>query len=127
MECSTTTLALHTGVRIRRERMRRDLSQEQLAEKSGLTAQYISLLENGNRCGSLEAYLNIANAFGISLGDLFSDRNEDGDYSDDEHRILYLFYSCSPPNRKIMIAVFTAVYGVLQSEPFTPHYPQETR
>ena len=37
------------GTNVRRLRLARDLSQEQLAEKVGKTQQYISGLENGRR------------------------------------------------------------------------------
>jgi len=115
MEYTTTTLALHTGAIIRRERLRRDISQELLAEKIGKTAQYISLLENGDRCGSVATYLSIANAFGIHVSKLLEDIAEE-DRPVDERGVLQLFANSAPLARKVMTATLIAVYDAFQSE-----------
>jgi len=66
----TKELALQIGANIRRERLRRDLSQEQLADRATMSAQYLSLLENGVRMGSIHTYISIANVFVIPLCEL---------------------------------------------------------
>ena len=45
------------------------ITQVALAKKAGVTQNYISLLANGERDGSLEAIQKIANSFGVSVSD----------------------------------------------------------
>ena len=92
MKQSIKALALLAGAKIRSERMHQNFSQEFLACKIGKTAQYISLLENGDRCGSVATYLSIANEFNLSLSELFTDMKEDTDSFVNERGILELFY-----------------------------------
>ena len=53
-------------------RLRHDkgLTQEQVEERSGLSQQYISGLENGHRNPSVITLYHLATALGVSLGDL---------------------------------------------------------
>ncbi len=55
--------------RIRREK---GLTQEALAEKSGLSQQYISGLENGLRNPTIVTLYELATALGVSHVDLVS-------------------------------------------------------
>ena len=45
----------------------RGLTQEQLAEKMHVTSTYIVKIENGQRTGSIEFSVDLANCFGVSL------------------------------------------------------------
>ena len=58
------------GQNIRAARDAADLTQEQLAEKAGLSVVFVSLLENGWRTASIEALLAIAKASKVKLEDL---------------------------------------------------------
>ena len=50
------------GRRIRQERKNKGMTQEKLAEYSGITVQHMSNIENGNARLSLQVLVNIANA-----------------------------------------------------------------
>ena len=52
-------------------RIEQDLSQEQLAEKVGVTRQTIGLIESGNYNPTLNLCLAICRALGRTLNDLF--------------------------------------------------------
>lgn len=51
---------------IRYHRKKQNLLQKELAEKAGLTKNYISQIECGNKKPSMEAFIKITNALGIS-------------------------------------------------------------
>jgi len=53
------------GANVRRVRLEKGLSQEQLAEKSGFTQQYISGLESGQRNPTVITLHEIAQALGV--------------------------------------------------------------
>ena len=54
-------------------RRKAGLSQEALAEKSGLSRNYIGLLETGRREPSLDTVLRIQRALGVELEDLVAE------------------------------------------------------
>ena len=49
------------------------LRQEDLAEKAGLTANYIGMVERGEKIPSLETFIKILNALGVSADMVLSD------------------------------------------------------
>ena len=59
------------GQRVRKLRLERCLSQEELADKCGLHRTYISDVELGKRNVSLENIARIAESLEISLPNLF--------------------------------------------------------
>ena len=58
------------GTRIKEQRQRRMLTQQQLAEKVSLTPGFISRIETGKKKPSLEVLLSICEALNITLNDL---------------------------------------------------------
>lgn len=60
------------GQRIRQKREALKLTQEQLAKKSGLTSQYISIIEQDKRSPSLSALARLAEELGVTLDYLVS-------------------------------------------------------
>lgn len=61
------------GLRIKRYRMDKGLSQEKLAEALIITPGHLSRVETGKRYPSLEMIISIANALGVSADDLLTD------------------------------------------------------
>jgi transcriptional regulator with XRE-family HTH domain len=58
------------GGNVRRIRLKKGLSQENLADISGLSQQYLSGLENGKRNPTVITVYEIAQALGVSHMDL---------------------------------------------------------
>jgi transcriptional regulator with XRE-family HTH domain len=58
------------GRNIARVRREKGLTQEQVAERSGISQQYLSGLERGNRNPSIVTLYEIAQALGVSHVDL---------------------------------------------------------
>jgi putative transcriptional regulator len=65
--------------KIRKLRFNHDeMTQEQLAEKTGVTRQTIIAIESAKYSPSLELAFRIALVFDVPLGDVFSYEPEDG-------------------------------------------------
>ena len=60
------------GYRVKEEREKRNMTQEELAQKSGISRQTISAIENGN-AGSVKigTLLAIAKALGTTVDEIF--------------------------------------------------------
>jgi transcriptional regulator with XRE-family HTH domain len=54
------------GRNVKRVRRERGLTQEQLAERSGFSQQYISGLEQGRRNPTIESIYELATVLGVS-------------------------------------------------------------
>lgn len=65
------TKALARG--IKRLRKRRDLTVSTLAEAAGLSVQYVSMLERGQRSAKLETTYRLATALGVSPSGLLAE------------------------------------------------------
>ena len=61
------------GKRIRQFRVEKKMRQEDLAEKTGLSANYIGMVERSEKIPSLETFIHIANALSISADMLLVD------------------------------------------------------
>lgn len=66
-------ISLILGKRIRNARTVSGISQEKLAEHSGLHSTYIGQIERGEKCPTIESVYKIAKGLNISLSDLFKD------------------------------------------------------
>ncbi len=62
------------GKRVREERVRQGLSQEELAEKAGVHRTYIGMIERAEKNITLLNIQKIAQAFGVSIA--FSSEEE---------------------------------------------------
>lgn len=68
---SPTQTRLKLGKTVRRLRLKREWSQEQLAERSGLHPNYIGGIERGERNVAVDNIERLAHAFGLHPRDLF--------------------------------------------------------
>ena len=59
-----------TGQKIRRTRSQRKMTQQQLADASGLDRTYISLVEHGKQNLTIGAILKIADALDLPISEL---------------------------------------------------------
>lgn len=65
----------YLGARIKAERQKRSITQEQLAEKIDISTNFMSLIENGRNM-SVETLVKIAAALGVTVDYLLSDMIE---------------------------------------------------
>ncbi len=61
------------GKNIRKYRTQKKLRQDQLAEKTDLSTNYIGMVERGEKIPALETFLKIANALEVSADMLLAD------------------------------------------------------
>lgn len=61
------TLSRIIGGRIKRFRREQKLSQEELALRSGLSANYVGIIERGDKCPTIEALYKIASGLNVPL------------------------------------------------------------
>ena len=67
-----------SGKNIRKFREIKKLRQEDLAEKTDLTTNYIGMIERGEKIPSLETFINILNSLGVSADMVLSDVLDNG-------------------------------------------------
>lgn len=61
------------GRNIRKYRIERKLKQDELAEKAGLSSNYIGMVERGEKIPSLETFINILNSLDVSADQILCD------------------------------------------------------
>ena len=61
------------GARMQEYRLKMGLSQEQFAEKTGLTANYIARVERGESFPRLDSLITIINSLGVTADAIFCD------------------------------------------------------
>lgn len=89
---------------IRTARKEHGLTQEEIAEKIGVTPEYYGQLESGNKAPSLETLINIAESVYVSIDLLVYGSNRDLGLGN----ILQLLNGKSPENlRKIEKILYT--------------------
>lgn len=93
---------LRERIRIRRYKL--DLTQEDLAEKCGLSKEHICNIETGRSKPSVQTLYNIAKALDLTFNDLIYDYDN---ASGNEFRLLIteLCAGCSPSEQKTLLSV----------------------
>ncbi len=64
------------GEKVRAQRKKMGLSQEELAHRASVHVTYLSAIERGERNPALENLYAIANALGVPLAELFRSREK---------------------------------------------------
>lgn len=57
---------------IKDTRLRKDLTQEEVAEEAGITPNYLAIIEMGTKLPSLRVLIKIAKALGVKTRDLIT-------------------------------------------------------
>ena len=96
------------GKRIRAERLRLNLTQEQLAECIGVSSAYAGLVERGERSVTLEKLIQIANTLHVTIDYLLTDSTE---VSDDGSFALLkkLWYQASPDEQALILDIAKSI------------------
>ena len=96
------------GERIYEARKRRKLTQSDLAEMVGISNTYLSHIENGSKNMSMDTFIDIANALGVTADELLIDNisSKDLHYSDGLFESLI---GCSNYEKKVILEVVDAL------------------
>ena len=70
------------GNKVRKERAKLELSQEELATKAGVHRTYIGMIERAEKNITLINIEKIATALGLEIGDLLPKSRDSSDYLD---------------------------------------------
>ena len=101
---------INLGKRIQEVRLLRNITQEQLAEKCGVTPKHISAVERGTSSGSITLLLSICDYLKITPNALFIDFiSKDNKLVDniipiEKHEILIKYSKLSKSNQKFIDA-----------------------
>ena len=102
------------GERIYEARKKRKMTQSDLAEKAGISNTYLSHIENGSKNMSMDTFIDIANALGVTADELLIDNisSKDLHYSD---RLFESLIGCSNYEKKVILEVVDALKDALRS------------
>ncbi len=78
------------GANIRKYRVQRDVSQEHLALESGIHPAYISKLERGEKCPTIDTLYRLARALGIPIYKLIDIDGDIDNISDTAYAFSFL-------------------------------------
>ncbi len=119
------------GLRIRKLRIERNLTQEKLAEDAGLTKGYLSKIENSKNSPPVSTLLSLAKAMGVDINAIFSEHESTtrithlkvGERQAIARNGTAFGYSYEPlaakfPNRRMEPYILTFPVGVEAKTPF---------
>jgi transcriptional regulator with XRE-family HTH domain len=66
------------GKNIRKYRLEKKMRQDNLAEKAGLSVNYVGMVERGEKIPSLKTFISIVNALGVSADMILCDVVDNG-------------------------------------------------
>lgn len=96
------------GKRVGEIRKHRGLSQQKLSERINRSPTYVSYIEGGLKCMSLDTFVSIANALQVSADELLMDSIENT-IKVSNHEFAAIIYDCSEYEKRILLEVVLAV------------------
>ena len=95
---------IQIGKRIRTIRKKRGFSQDYLAGKIGCNSSYLSYIESGVKCMSLEVFVKMANALNVSADELLLE-NLSNNIMATNHEFSEILTDCSEYEKRILLDV----------------------
>lgn len=92
------------GRRIGEIRKHRGLSQQKLSEMIKRSPTYVSYIEGGLKCMSLDTFVSIANALQVSADELLKDSIENT-IKVSNHEFAEVIADCSEYEKRILLAI----------------------
>jgi transcriptional regulator with XRE-family HTH domain len=102
------------GPRVRALRETLSLTQEQLAERAGISHSHLSMIERGDRTPHVETLMSLAKALGIAVSQLLLDANEPGESSGQSPDLQLMTYlgtlRLTPGDVNRLVAIAKAMF-----------------
>lgn len=98
------------GVRIKSLRRSEGLSQEKLAERTGISSKYLSSIERGRENPTLDTFIKLAEALNIELSEIFNFSHEGKSANDLKAFISNLLKGSDEERLKLAVRLIKAVY-----------------
>ena len=95
---------IQIGNRIRTIRKRRGFSQEALASEIGCNSSYLSYIEHGTRCMSIDLFIKIANTLNVSADELLLE-NLSNNIMATNHEFSEILNDCSEYEKRILMDI----------------------
>ena len=102
------------GTRLKAARKGRDLTQERLAELSGVSARHIAKIEKGDVNPSFEVLSTLVKTLGVSFDAIFDPASEQVEAEIQE--VAGLYRACPEQERRLMLAVSRTMLRELMGE-----------
>lgn len=99
------------GKRLRDERLRHDLTLDQLAELSGMSKAHLSRLESGDRQPSIAALLDLSGALETPVSTLLGENHEARAHEGAPIAITPAFTGAEPPVHAVNGLIFASLSG----------------
>lgn len=97
------------GSRIQKIRKAKGLSQEELAERVGLSSKYISSIERGNENPTLDTFIKLSSAMDVSIAELFN-YSEDTAQSDSRKFLIDVIKKSKNDRIDVVAKVIKALF-----------------
>lgn len=113
---------LQIGARIRKIRKKKGYSQAELSEMIDRSPTYISYIENGIKCMSLETFVLIANALNTTADEILID-NLENTIKVSNHEFVELLADSSEYERRLMLQTLSALkMSIRENRPYIHSY-----
>ena len=97
------------GKRIRQERLKNNLTQEQLAEMIDVSTTYIGFIERGERSVTLEKIIDISTILHVSVDDLLSHYQNGSPEEAQTSELNNLWKAASTDERELILSLIRSV------------------
>ena len=103
------------GKRVKFARIKRDMSQEELAERANVSTTFISNIENAHTKASLNTFVKLANVFDVGLDDLVCDSIKQG-HTPLSNQLATLTKDCNDYQMRIILETVRGLAAALSCE-----------
>lgn len=105
------------GKRIREERIRIGLTQEQVAEFIDVSTTYIGFIERGERSVTLEKLILLAECFHVSMDSLILGTSVPKETTAEEDQLLFLWNRASPEEQDLILSIIDVIINKTKHPP----------
>lgn len=99
------TIQQQISKRVRDLRIKRDLTQEQLADLAGVSPNFLNRIENGRETPSFETIESVSKALRVSLTSLLAGIKDPSEKDNDIAKIAIAYHRLSAKQKKLALPI----------------------